>query len=86
MSNIRTFKISDRTFSGYSVDLNLNYYDSMEEICLSVKNNLVIFLKENNLEILEQKAKGMHLHIHDYTIEHILTSNNNTIFWCCSHC
>lgn len=86
MPNNKKFKISDRTFSGYAVDLDMEYYDSLDKICTAVKNNLIQFLKLHNLEILQNQAKQTNFHIHDYSIEDILISDKERIFWCCSHC
>ena len=86
MPNIKTFKISDRTFSGYTVDLDMEFYYSVEQICNAIKKNLIQFLKLHNLEILQNKAKEINFHIHDYSIEDILIADKEKIFWCCSHC
>ena len=86
MPNNKKFKISDRTFSGYAVDLDMEYYDSLDQICTAVKNNLIQFLKLHNLEILENQAKQINFHIHDYSIEDILIADKENIFWCCNHC
>ena len=34
---VHKFKISDRLFQGFEIDLDLDYYDSVEEICKQVK-------------------------------------------------
>ena len=40
---VHKFKISDRLFQGFEIDLDLDYYDSVEEICKQVKVYLSYF-------------------------------------------
>ena len=42
---IVTFKISDKHFQGYEVTLDLDYFETMEEICNQVTNTLKTHLE-----------------------------------------
>ena len=44
MASIKTFKVSDELFSGYTVQIDMDYYDSLEAVCAQVKRCLIIFL------------------------------------------
>ena len=44
MTNIKTFKISDELFSGYTVHIDMDYFDTLEDVCAQIKRTLIIFL------------------------------------------
>ena len=48
MSNIRTFKVSDEFFQGFEILLDLDYYDSNEEICNQMKQSLIGFFGKSS--------------------------------------
>ena len=79
------FKISDRLFQGYEVDLDLNYYDSIEGICTQVKETLLVHLDAHNFEVLKSEAKKVNFHIHDEEFGNILLREEGTIIWVCNH-
>jgi len=85
MSTLK-FTISDEFFSGYEVPLNLNYFESIEDICFQVKQTLMTFLEINKLEELKRKASEINFHIHDYEFGNLLLMPENTTVWVCSHC
>ena len=86
MPNIRNFKVSDELFQGFEIALDLDYYDSNEEICKQMQQSLIGFLENHSFEILTLRAKNLQLHIHDIEFGTILISEPDTEFWVCSHC
>ena len=86
MNSTRKFILSDETFQGFELNLDLDFYDSTEEICAHMKQNLTGFLENCNLESLLKIAKELHLHIHDIEFGTILISEPHQVFWVCSHC
>jgi hypothetical protein len=86
MASIKTFKVSDELFSGYTVQIDMDYYDSLEAVCAQVKRCLIIFLEQHNLEALKNKAKMLNLHYHDYNLGDVLTTKEHREYWLCSHC
>ena len=79
------FKISDKLFQGYEVDLDLDYYDSIDGICTQVKETLLIHLDAHNFEVLKGEAKKINFHIHDWEFGNILLQGEGTIIWVCNH-
>ena len=82
---MRKCKISCPTFQGFEVDLNINYVESIHDICKQVKSTLITHLETYNFEILLTKAKQIEFHIHDYEIGDILLMENNSTIWICNH-
>tara|TARA_B110001452_G_C14817087_1_gene285209 strand:- start:100 stop:411 length:312 start_codon:yes stop_codon:yes gene_type:complete len=85
MSKLK-FTISDEFFSGYEVPLDLNYFESIEDICFQVKQTLMTFLEVNKLRELKRKAEKLNFHIHDLEFGNLLLMPENTVVWVCSHC
>ena len=86
MPNPRIFRVSDDLFQGFTVTIDLDYYDSNEEICRHLKRHLVGFFEAHGLETLATKANQLRLHIHDIDFCQILLSEPNKEFWICGHC
>jgi len=86
MSNIKTFRISDEFFQGFTVELDLDYYESIDAIAAQAKRTLITLLEQHQLELLVKKAQEQDFHIHDYEIGDILLADSDTVFWICSHC
>jgi hypothetical protein len=82
---IVTFKISDELFQGYEVVLDLDYFETLEEICTQVTKTLKTHLELHKFEILLERLKGKNFHIHDETIGTILLKPQTEIVWVCSH-
>ena len=61
---IVTFKISDKHFQGYEVTLDLDYFETMEEICNQVTNTLKTHLELHKFEQLLERLKEKDFHIH----------------------
>jgi hypothetical protein len=49
-------------------------------------NELRIVLKTNNFENLMNRIVDKEFHIHSHTLEQIMTSNQDDIFFVCNHC
>jgi len=82
----RKFVSSSETFSGFSVFIDLTQVETLDDIIIFFKKNLEGVLKENNFEALIDIFKKTPFHIHTHTIEQLLTSEMNEIFFICDHC
>ena len=82
---IRKCKVSCKYFQGFEVDLDLDYINTIDEICIQVKSTLITHLETYKFESLLDKAKSIHFHIHDYDIGQILMMQENEILWICNH-
>ena len=83
---IVTFKISDELFQGYEVVLDLDYFETLEEIYDQVTKTLTTHLELHKFEQLLERLKGKKFHIHDETMGNILLKSQTEIVWVCSHC
>ena len=81
----RTFIASSETFSGFRVNIPLTDVGTIDDIITIFKNELHMVLKKNNFEILLEKLNICNFHIHEFTIEDILTSKQEDIFYICEH-
>lgn len=82
-SNIRTFIASSELFSGFSVDIDLNYCNTINDIIHEFKNKLLFILKSFHFEILIEKLEQINFHIHNYTFEDIIISDKIRKFYIC---
>ena len=85
-TNIRKFIASSDLFSGYEVMLDLNYCNSLDDIVNSFYDNLQNCLTLNKFVVLLDELKDCRFHIHTYTLEDIILSDKNMIFYICDHC
>jgi len=83
---IVTFKISDELFQGYEVVLDLDYFETLEEIYDQVTKTLKTHLELHKFEMLLVRLKDKKFHIHDETMGNILLKSQTEIVWICSHC
>ena len=81
----RTFIASSETFSGFRVNIPLTDVGTIDDIITLFKNELHIVLKNNNFDLLLEKLEITNFHIHEFTIEDILTSKQEDIFYICDH-
>ena len=58
----------------------------LDDIIQLVKQDLLDVLQKNNFTNLIDELNKSNLHIHSYTIEEILTSNKDQVFYICDHC
>ena len=78
--------ISDDMFSGFEIVIDLDFYNSLEEIVDYVITHLINSLNKFKLEILGTQAKQKDFHIHDITISQLLLNGDDSIIWVCGHC
>ena len=81
----RLFIASSELFSDYQLEISLYNVSSLEDII----NIFILSLKEEleklKLTIIIKKLTESDFHIHSYTIEDILTSEDDSIFYICDH-
>ena len=82
----RLFVASSELFSGFKVNIDVRYIDTLDDIVIFFLSELKIVLKANNFENLLNKIVDKEFHIHSYTLEQILTSNQDDTFFVCNHC
>jgi hypothetical protein len=84
--NIRKFVASSDLFSGFELDIDLNYCNSLDDIVNTFYENLYNVLLDNKFEYLINEVKKSRFHIHNFTFEDIITSKIENIFYICDHC
>ena len=84
-NHTRKFIASSELFSDFEVTISLYEINSIDEIINIFIEELEKVLSENKLNILLDKLKKKKFHIHSYTIEEILTSNDEDIFYIFDH-
>ena len=84
MVNNRDFQLSCRLFWGYKTTLDLDYFDTTDQILIAIKSGLDNFLRNANLICLAEDLDKMKFH--SPSIESILLSNNPLdIVYICDH-
>ena len=79
----RKFIASSDLFSNFQIDISLYNVTTIEDIIKIFVNSLKEVLEQNNLTMLIEILKKRNFHIHNYTIEEILVSNYDSIFYVC---
>ena len=79
------FRVSDEHFQGYTVELDLDYYDSFDEICKQVKETLLVHLDLHNFTRLKEKAKKINFHFQDIEFGDLLLMEERSLVWICNH-
>ena len=71
---MRTITLSCDTFGGFSVVLDVNYFNNKDELIADVLNQLSAYLVAGNLHVLMEKLNATkHIyHIHDYSFDDIM--------------
>ena len=82
----RLFIASSELFSNFEVEISLDEVSSLEGIVDIFKKELNDVLENSNLINLIKKLEESNFHIHSFTIEDILVSNSEDIFYICDHC
>ena len=85
-NHTRTFIASSELYSGFRVNIDIRYINTLDDIVKIFLDELKLVLKQNNFEVLLEKVVDKEFHIHSYTLEDILTSNPDHIFYICNHC
>tara|TARA_Y100000591_G_C21292097_1_gene432344 strand:- start:259 stop:528 length:270 start_codon:yes stop_codon:yes gene_type:complete len=86
-----TFQISAKYFWGYRTKIDIDEYNTTNEIIKKVIENCKDFFKKNNLlslvDLLESSTDNYH--IHDYKLEDLKLLNkldSSEIVYICDHC
>ena len=66
--------------------VSVKLIETIDDIITFFKKKLESVLKEHNFEALIEILKKTVFHIHSHTIEEILTSDINEIFFISNHC
>jgi len=83
----KIIQISDDFFWGFNIIIDLDNYSSIEEIGYLLKNELIVFLRSNNLLNQVDIAKKLDLHHHNYsTYEELYRNDYDTIYFCGNCC
>ena len=85
-NHTRTFIASSELYSGFRVNIDIRYINTLDDIVKIFLDEMKLVLKQNNFEVLLEKIVDKEFHIHSYTLEDILTSNPDHIFYVCNHC
>lgn len=78
----RNIIFSSVLFGGFTINLDIRYFDDKLDIinyCISELKNK---LQENNFEELIFQLEKNNFHIHTHTFEEILINTNDTIYIC----
>lgn len=81
----RTFTASSELFSDYSAKISLYHVTTIDDIIKTFKDDLIKDLQNLNLICLIEMVEKKNFHIHGYSIEDILTSNTEKVFFICDH-
>lgn len=81
----RKFIASSDIFSNFEVDISLYNITTIEDIIKIFVFSLKEVLEKNNLTMLLKILEKRSFHIHNYSIEEILVSNYDSIFYICDH-
>jgi len=82
---MRKFIISSETFSDYDMYISLYDISTIDDIINIMRNDLIEKLSALKLTNLVKKINNTNFHIHSYTIEDILVSKSEEIFYICDH-
>lgn len=83
---LRNFYLSSITFSFYKVELDIRYINSIEEIIIKVRKDLLNTLEKYNLVYLIDQCENCDFHVHSHTYEEILIANCNDEIYICEGC
>ena len=81
----RVFVASSKLFPGFKVTINITLVDNLDDIIKFFVKNLKEILEKYNFENLLDELKKSKFHIHTVTMEDILVSSINDIFYVCDH-
>ena len=83
----RTVQISDELFWGFNKFVCLTNFKNFDDLGEYIKNELLLFLKANNLLNLIDKAKTLKIHNHSYKLyEQLFRTHESTIIYFCGGC
>jgi len=82
----RKFIASSDIFSDFTVEISLYQVSTIDDIIQKFKEHLIEVLQKHNFTMLINILENKHLHIHTFTIDDILTSKVDDVFYICDHC
>jgi len=84
----RSFIASSELFSGFTVNINITQIETIDDIIKVFLSNLENVLESNKfINLIEELKKNKNnFHIHTNSIEDILTSKPEDVFYICDHC
>ncbi len=82
----RKLRASSNLFSGFEIDIDIRYFDTIDEIIKYFHNELLSVLKKYNFEILYEHCFRSNFHIHTHKFEEILLLDCRDIVYLCDHC
>ena len=80
-----TFVLSCDLFWGFSMDLEPQWFRSIEFIIECVKNSFLTTLNSKNLDVLYDEAKRKKFHIHDHSMDTLCALEQNSVVYICDH-
>ena len=86
MPRSRKCQISDETFGGFQLIVDLDFYYDTKEVCEYVREKLIGSLNKLHLGQLSVQAKQKIFHIHDKDIYDLRRQGDNDIIYVCGHC
>ncbi len=85
MSEKRKFVASSELFSNFECEISLFTVSSIEDIMKQFKQSMMDIFVNHNFLSLQKRLEETEFHIHEKTIEDILTSETDEIFFVCDH-
>ena len=85
MSEKRKFVASSELFSNFECEISLFTVLNIDDILKQFKQSMMDIFIEHNFCSLQKKLEQTEFHIHGKTIEDILTSDKEEIFFICDH-
>ena len=85
MVNFRNFAISDQTFSHFTTKVDIDEVENIDDVIKIIVNNLMNILKKHNFTNLMNILQNNKYHIHDYSFEDVLLSDNKKIYYICNN-
>lgn len=82
----KIIQISDEFFWGFNSTIDLDNYNSFEELAELLKNQLIFFLTSYNLLNQVDIAKKLKLHHHKYKLYKDLYEGGDDIIYFCGGC
>jgi len=83
---IKILQISDKLFWGFNISVNLDFFNSIDDLASLIKTELLLFLIKNNLLNLRDEANKLKLHNHNYKEYKELYDTDEEIIYFCNHC
>ena len=80
---LQKFQVSDETFWGYQITLDLDIIFNTKDIIEILKEDMINYFKKKNLQFLIDKINVIHLNVPD--INKIKNCEVTEIVYICSH-